>query len=319
MNTSLTTYIVSISVLGYILISCDKVHRADSGSIGGPDTIPVVNPPKDTVLTGGVNLQPSYYNSGDVNFAWDLMRQNSRIKTVRIEIEPFVNINLVRSWISNAELNGFSVIATYHDYTLLGSNDPNELLKAANWWKTNYSVLQQAGHFTINLMNEWGDHNLTSRDYATAYNSAITVLRKVYGGWIIIDCPGWGQETSIAADAVKGTGGVKINDPLVILSAHVYPNGWNQAKNHPFLTSDLDELASTKHPCIIGEFGNSPSGTVDWAAIVEYAKTKRWAVLAWSWNGDGGSMNMMTPQWSSDATASSFSQSAYFNTVYAHL
>ena len=41
--------------------------------------------------TNGVNLQPSYYNSGNVDFAWSLMNSNTAIKAVRIEIEPGSN------------------------------------------------------------------------------------------------------------------------------------------------------------------------------------------------------------------------------------
>ena len=36
----------------------------------------------------GVNLQPSYYNNGNVNFGWSLMKSYTKIKTVRIEVEP---------------------------------------------------------------------------------------------------------------------------------------------------------------------------------------------------------------------------------------
>lgn len=300
-----------------VLMSCDKVDHLDSGSQpGGGSSIPSH---RDTTLTSGVNLQPSYYNSGNVNFAWDLMKQNSKIKTVRIEIEPAVSINLVKSWISDAKSNGFNVIATYHDYTVLGSDDANELLKAAEWWKTNYATLSTAGQFTINLMNEWGSHNISASSYASAYNKAISIVRQVYSGWIIIDIPGWGQETLTAANAVKGIGGTAISDSSVILSCHVYPGGWNQAKNHSLQPSDLDDLSSTNRPCIIGEFGNYPSGNVDWASVVDYAKSKGWAVLAWSWNGDGGPMNMVTPQWSTNANASTYSLSSYFNVVYSHL
>jgi hypothetical protein len=41
--------------------------------------------------------------------------------------------------------------------------------------------------------------------------------------------------------------------------------------------------------------------------------------MAWAWNGDGGSMNMVTPSWAQNATATSFSLSSYFSTVYTHL
>ena len=53
----------------------------------------------DTTLSNGVNLQPSYYNGGAVNFGWGLMKQFTNIKTVRIEIEPD-KINEAAEWIS---------------------------------------------------------------------------------------------------------------------------------------------------------------------------------------------------------------------------
>jgi hypothetical protein len=73
-------------------------------------------------LGNGVNLQPSYYNGGNVNFGWSLMKTYSKIKTVRIEIEPFVSIDLAKSWIQQAVSNGYSVIASCHKATVLGSN-----------------------------------------------------------------------------------------------------------------------------------------------------------------------------------------------------
>jgi mannan endo-1,4-beta-mannosidase len=280
-----------------------------------PDT--TVSPqPSSTIFGNGVNLQPSYYNGGTVNFAWDLMVQNSKIKTVRIEIEPAMNIATVQSWISAATANGLSIIATYHKYTVLGSDDAGELLAASNWWKNNYAALHQSGSFIINLMNEWGSHSISSNAYASAYNDAIAILRTVYSGPVIIDCPGWGQGTTTALAAIKGSNGTKINDSSIILSAHVYPNGWNQAKNHSLQQSDLEELASSGRPCIIGEFGNAPSGSVDWSGLVAYAKSKGWAVVGWCWNGDGGTMNMMSPAWSTNATATSFTKSSYFDIIY---
>jgi mannan endo-1,4-beta-mannosidase len=211
------------------------------------------------------------------------------------------------------------VIATYHKYTVLGSDDTTQLDSAAIWWKTNYTTLAVAGSFTINLMNEWGSHNQTPNTYATAYNAAITIVRQVYQGPIILDCPGYGQETSVAADAVKGTGGTKLTDANIILSAHIYPNGYNQASNHTFQQSDLDSMASAGTACIVGEFGNYPTGSVDWMGMVSYAKTKKWAVLGWAWNGDGGTMNMVTPDWDSAATAASYNTSAYFTVIYGLL
>ncbi len=271
------------------------------------------------VFPYGVNLQPSYYNGGNVNFGWSLMNQYSAIKTVRIEIEPTVSISQAKSWISQAAANGKTIICTYHKSSVLGTDSTTELMNAANWWKSNYSSLASAGSFTVNLMNEWGSHSITSNAYASAYNSAISVVRQVYGGPIIIDCPGWGQETHTAAQAVTGANGTKINDTNIILSVHIYPNGWNQALNHTLQTSDLDDLASAGRPCIVGEFGNSPSGACDWSGMVDHAEALGWTVLGWAWNGDGGSMNMVSPSWASNATASSFTTSSYFSTIYNKL
>ena len=86
----------------------------------------------------GVNLQPSYYNGGNVSFGWTLMKRHSRIKMVRIEIEPeLVHISLAASWIREAVENGYAVIATYHKHTLLGSNNPG---KCRLYWRACFVV-----------------------------------------------------------------------------------------------------------------------------------------------------------------------------------
>ncbi|TDW97019.1 glycoside hydrolase family protein [Dinghuibacter silviterrae] len=294
-----------------LLASCGKPTLTQDTGVTEPRAV-------TAGLGDGVNLQPSYYNSGNVTFGWSLMKANMKIKTVRIEIEPGVSISTAASWISQAKSNGFAIIATYHKASVLGSDNVSDLLAAANWWKANYATLAKSGSFTVNLMNEWGDHNLTASAYASAYNQAIAIVRTVYSGTIIIDCPGWGQETHIAAEAILGTGGItKISDTKILPSVHVYPNGWNQALNHWLQNSDLDDLATAGRGGIIGEFGNSPSGSANWSGIVTYAKsTKGWTVMAWAWNGDGGSMNMVTPAWDANPTASSYSESSYFTTVY---
>jgi hypothetical protein len=273
-----------------------------------------------SVFGNGVNLQPSYYNSGNCDLGWTLMKQNTKIKTVRIEIEPNQVLNAKR-WISEAKSNGYTVIATYHKATVLGTDNTAELQAAANWWKTNYTTL--GGGFIINLMNEWGSHNITPAAFASAYNTAIATVRQVYSGNIIIDIPGWGQETATAACAVKGcsTGQAKITDVNIILSAHVYPGAWNQGKGRYMNTSDIDDLASSGRTCILGEFGNSGGSGADWSGIVDYARGKGWAVLGWAWAGDGGSMNMITPQFQPYVSGQpkTYSKSGYFNIVYNKL
>lgn len=299
-------------------ISCSK--NSVNNTMAPTDTTAIIVTPTPIVPTvkfgNGVNLQPSYYNNGNVTIGWGLMKQQTNIKTVRIEIEPGF-VTQAKDWISQAVSNGYAVVATYHKATVLGSDDATELTTAANWWKTNYAALSASGSFTINLMNEWGDHNITASAYATAYNSAISIVRTVYNGPIIIDIPGWGQETYTAYQACK-TSTPTITDTSIVLSTHIYPGNWNQGRGHTFQASDLDDLTNTGKPCIVGEFGNG-TGNCDWSGCVDYAKTKKWPVLAWCWNGDGNSLNMVSPAWAVNSTATTFATSSYFSIVYPKL
>ena len=334
-------------------------------------------------FNNGVNLQPSYYNNGEVNFAWDLMQRHLKIKTVRIEIEPDKTLQ-ARGWIQQACGNGYKVIATYHkDKAPLGTDNRSELTAAANWWAghytsllsapaiytikagdtlsaiaaryygdpSNYPVIFQANRqilpsshrirpgqtltiparsrsFTINIMNEWGSHRITARDFVEAYNAAIGTVRGVCSGPLIIDVPGYAQETAVAASAVKGfnTGGARITDTNIILSVHVYRQAYVQQKrgsssqrSGPLDNADLDDLASAGRPCIIGEFGTGDSGPANWGGLVDHAKSLGWPVLGWAWNGDGGTMNMVAPSWSGNPNPPSFTISSYFSTIYSKL
>lgn len=258
-------------------------------------------------LGNGINLQPSYYNNGNVTFGWDLMHSYSQIKTVRIEIEPD-KVSQGKDWISQAKSNGYDVIVTYHNYAVLGSDNSNDLMNAANWWVKNYATLASAGSFTVNLMNEWGSHNQTPSSYADAYNKAISTLRSVYSGSVIIDIPGWGQESKTAAQASS-----MLKDSRIILSAHIYPGGWNNGHNNWVQPSDMDELKSTGRPCIVGEYGTRGSGSCNVVECVKRAKSLGFqSVLAWAWNGDGGDMNMVSPSWSQSPRASKYSPTSYF-------
>lgn len=334
-------------------------------------------------IDNGVNLQPSYYNNGDVDFAWGLMKSQTKIKTVRIEIEPSKTIQ-ARGWIQQACGHGYTVIATYHKYSApLGTDNRSELMNAANWWATNmasllsaparytvksgdtlsgiadryyadqrqYPAIFQANRviltnpnqirpgqvltiparsrsFTINIMNEWGSHNLTAREYADAYNAAIGIVRRVYRGRLILDLPGYAQETAVAASAVKGynTGGIKITDTDIMLSVHIYRQAFVQQKrgssrqrSGPLDNADLDDLQSAGRPCIVGEFGTGSSGPANWAVLVDHAKSLGWPVLGWAWNGDGGTMNMVSPSWSANPNPPSPALSGYASTIYSRL
>jgi hypothetical protein len=271
-----------------------------------------------TSLGNGVNLQPSYYCSGDENLGWPLMNQYSKITTVRIELDPSTSstISDFTRWISEAIANGKKVIATFHEYG--GSDSLADIMTAANWWKANYAALSANGAFTINLINEWGDHNLTTQQYADAYNQAISVVRQVYSGPIVCDIPGWGQEFHKAADASP-----LIIDQNIIFSAHVYTSAYDSQTGTP-TNANLDYLAASGRPCIVGEFGSGGNGSADWSGLVDHAKTLGWPIIGWAWNGDGtkrNPMNMISPFWGARNACgtTTFTTSSYFNTIYNKL
>ena len=265
----------------------------------------------------GVNFQPSYYNGGNPNLALSLLKEQSKIKTIRLEIEPD-KVEQAKLWIAQIKAHGYNLICTYHKYKVLGKDDANELLAAANWWKANFKELSASSTFVINLMNEWGSHKLTASDYAKAYNEAIAIVRTVYKGPIIIDISGWGQETYIAYQACTSSN-PKILDNNVVLSTHIYPVGWNAGRNHWVEKSDIDDLIRTGRPVIVGEFGSEGNGMCNWSDCVDYAKSKGLLLLGWCWNGDGGGMNMISPAWVKDSTAVKFELSPYFKVVYDKL
>lgn len=109
----------------------------------------------------------------------------------------------------------------------------------------NYAAL--GGNFIINLMKQWESHTISASAYATVYNNAIAIVRTVYKVAIIIDIPGSGQETYTAYQACKTSSPV-ISDTNIVLSAHIYTNGWNQGRNHNFQASDLDDISKPGPP-----------------------------------------------------------------------
>lgn len=270
----------------------------------------------------GANLQPSYFCNGEQDLGWDLMDQHPAIQTLRIEIEPpswgesQASLEEARRWIDEAAARGYEVIATCHHYPYNGESDNGNLYEAADWWVDNYDYLSANSSFTINLLNEWGGHDVSADQYATAYNEAVSRVRQVYGGSIVCDVPGWGQNVHVAADASP-----QLDDDDLILSAHVYPSAWNESAGEWLQPDHLDVLDDTGRPCMIGEFGANRDGDADWSAIVDHAIDLGWPVIAWAWNGDGEDdpMNMSDPYWGDQCSPGSYTESDYFYDVYPKL
>ncbi len=251
-------------------------------------------------IKNGVNIQASYYNRGVVNMGWDLMESYPEIEAVRIEIEPYRSAQ-ARTWIREAQDKNYQVIATYHNSQQLGSNKIEDLIEAAKWWRNNYNVLSSNSPFIINIMNEWGNHSITPEEYAAAYNEVIPIIREVYDGPLIVDVPGFGQATKIAADAFA-----LFHDKKIIFSVHIYTSAFNVEKNRWLNEADLSYLATAGAKCMVGEFCDAGRGGADWCSLVDYCYQNGWPIFGWAWNGDGGTMNMIEPHWRNQPLATSF-------------
>ncbi len=264
-------------------------------------------------IKNGVNIQASYYNRGNVTIGWDLMDDYPEIQAVRIEIEPD-RVNQAINWIKEAQNSGYQVIATYHKSTQLGTNNLAHLQAATRWWMNNYALLASNGPIIINVMNEWGGHDIAPDTYAAAYNEAIEELRTIYSGTFIVDLPGFGNNTKIVAEAYD-----LFLDQNIIFSAHIYSGSFNVAANRWLNISDLELLQATGAKCMIGEFCNGNNGGADWCRMVDYAVAQQWPIFGWAWNGDGRGMNMVSPSWKEQPRATSFEPTPFLDRIVAKL
>ena len=260
-------------------------------------------------IKNGVNIQASYYNDGYVNIGWDLMKEYPQIEAVRIEIEPN-RAHQARTWISEAHASGYQVIATYHDARQLGTDSREELMKAANWWKTNYEIFTRTGPVIINIMNEWGSHDISPRDYADAYNEAIHTIRAFNSDPLIVDVPGFGQATKIAADAYD-----YLEDQNIIYSIHVYTSAFNIEQKRWLSHEDLAYLDATGADCMVGEFCDTATGGADWCSIIDECYVNGWPLFGWAWNGDGNTMNMIEPHWQDQPLAHTFRPTDFMDII----
>ncbi len=264
-------------------------------------------------IKNGVNIQASYYNRGNVNLGWELMEDYPEIEALRIEIEPYRASRAIQ-WIREAHKENYQVIATYHNSDQLGSDRAEDLLEAARWWRNNYQSFISKGPIIINIMNEWGSHDITPEAYATTYNEAIAIIREVYDGLLIVDVPGFGQAAQIAADAYP-----LFKDQQIIFSVHLYSNAFNQEENRWMNEQDLAVLTNVGARGMVGEFCDGGRGGADWCSMIDYCNNNGWPIFGWAWNGDGGNMNMIEPHWRDQPFATSFRPTANMDKIIEKL
>lgn len=177
-----------------------------------------------------------------------------------------------------------------HDVT--GSSSAQRLLDMAGYYTRGdikAVLMRHQRHLLINIANEWGSHEVTTRHWQESYRAAITVLRNAgFKTTLVIDAPSWGQNIQ---PILEGGSELMAHDPLhnILFSVHMY-GSWNNAHDI------VDKLTAAKEaglPLIVGEFGynhndgnNNLGCKADHRTILETCHRLGYGYIPWSWTGN---------------------------------
>jgi mannan endo-1,4-beta-mannosidase len=144
-------------------------------------------------------------------------------------------------------------------------------------------------YILINIANECGDNKLKAEYWRNSYKRSIDLLRgEGYESTIVIDAPGWGQNS---APVLKYGQELIDFDPLhnLLFSIHMY-GSWNDKSK---IQNDLLLASQKSIPIIVGEFGynfndgdNNLKCKVNHQQILKTCNELNIGYLAWSWTGN---------------------------------
>jgi len=191
-----------------------------------------------------------------------------------------------------------------------GGNDPNVLLRAANYWVgIKNAVIGQEQYCIVNIGNEWMESpgrgcngewgNYEVNLWSDTYIEAVRRIRSAgIKNTLMIDCNGYGQYADIIwkegqriLDEDKKY--FKDGKPNIIFSIHFYEKAcyWDYEKGTGSrVAHSIDKALSIGAPVCIGEYAysrKSEKWKMDWETIQDYSKTMNIGYLGWSFTGNG--------------------------------
>lgn len=197
-----------------------------------------------------------------------------------------------------------------HDVT--GSSSGERLLDMARYYTRDdvkAVLMRHQRYLLINIANEWGDHEVTTRQWTQSYRPVIAAMREAgFKTTLVIDAPGWGQNIH---PILEGGRELIEDDPLhnILFSVHMY-GSWNNAQDI------IDKLTAAKErqlPLIVGEFGynyndgqNNLTCKADHCVIMKTCQGLGYGFMPWSWTGNNrenawldmvDSSDWRTPTW----------------------
>lgn len=289
-NTVKLTPIWTWAVVDYVRIEKDndapsyefKVSDVDGFKVDGAKLLDRCG---NEFVMRGVNLAYTWFKSSAYTQLEAINKYDAN--AVRIVLGDGAKFSAddaasVKKIVDKCKEYGMVAIIEVHDAT--GSDDINDLVKAANFFANMASVLKGTEHYVIiNIANEW--HNSSSAaNWRDGYKKAIPVIRKAgLRHCIMVDAGGYGQNASTIHTYGKE---VLAADPEnnILFSIHMYGSAGNTNK----IASNIDGVINQDLALCIGEFGWFHSdGDVDEDKILSYCKEKNVGWLAWSWYGNG--------------------------------
>lgn len=233
----------------------------------------------------GVNLAYTWFKSSAYNQLEAIKKYDAN--AVRIVLGDGAKFTAddaasVKKIVDKCKEYGMVAIVEVHDAT--GSDNIDDLVKAANYFANMASVLKGTEHYVIiNIANEW--HNSSSAaNWRDGYKKAIPVIRKAgLRHCIMVDAGGYGQNASTIHTYGKDVLAADTENNI-LFSIHMYGSAGNTNK----IASNIDGVINQDLALCIGEFGWFHSdGDVDEDKILSYCKEKNVGWLAWSWYGNG--------------------------------
>lgn len=267
----------------------------------------LTDPCGDTVILKGVNKM-SVFDEMDrygANYFPEIAKTNAN--SVRIVWQSVYSNGKpsrkghLDTLISNCINAKMIPIVEMHDATC----NLNALSNVVNYWiqPDILAIVKKYEHaMLVNIANEAGDYDVTTNQFLTAYQNAITTLRNAgIRAPLIIDAPDCGKNLELIVPIASTL--IQF-DPQhnLMFSAHPY---WSitDGATPLFIKGQLDNAANNNVPLILGElcgFGGWPgegqdaaksceqNGAVDYQSLLLESSKHKIGWLVWEWGPGNG-------------------------------
>ncbi|HWB28015.1 MAG TPA: cellulase family glycosylhydrolase [Chitinophagaceae bacterium] len=264
----------------------------------------LTDPCGDTIILRGVNKMVIWrWNSGDgLSSIHEIAKTGANC--VRIVWDYSGTADMLNTAITTCEAEKMIPIIELHDDDPAdNTNEVDNLPLYMNYWiqpDVLAVVKAHQAHLLLNIVNELGTFNTTTKQFTDAYKTAITQFRNAgVHVPLIIDASGYGQNINMLEDA----GPVLTPydpDHNILYSVHLYWR-YDFGDTDDEVTQTLQQSVNNNLPLIVGEFckyeTNGDSGqAVSYKNIIAQCNALKIGYLAWEWGpGNLGDNNKPVP------------------------